>query len=63
MKRDKISPAAAGLDALTTVKSLEWVTAGPLAVMVISGRSCGIRWINPSHLSSDPVHAAIGGSS
>src|SRR5260370_10177762 len=42
--RDKTSPAAAGLDAVTREKSLEWVTAGPLAVVMICGADIGIKW-------------------
>src|SRR5258708_15374758 len=42
--RDKTSPAAAGLDEVTREKSLEWVTAGPLAVVKICGTDIGIKW-------------------
>ena len=42
--RDKTSPAAVGLDEVTREKSLEWVTAGPLAVVTICGADMGIRW-------------------
>src|SRR5712692_4419492 len=41
-KRDNVSPAAAGLDAVTRLKSLECATAGPPAVFTISGRDNGI---------------------
>ena len=34
-KSDKTSPEAAGFDSLTSVKSLEWVTAGPFGVVAI----------------------------
>src|SRR5579872_2612640 len=43
-KSDRISPAAAGLDAVTGEKSLEWVTAGPPGVIAICGADIGIRW-------------------
>jgi hypothetical protein len=36
-KRDRVSPAAAGLDVLTTEKSLEWVMAGPAGPIIIPG--------------------------
>src|SRR5258708_32242536 len=42
--RDKTSPAAVGLDEVTREKSLEWVTAGPLAVVTTCGTDIGIKW-------------------
>src|SRR5216684_2477504 len=42
--RDRISPAAAGLEALTSEKSLEWTMAGPPAVVVIVGHDIGITY-------------------
>src|SRR5438552_986046 len=41
--RDKTSPAAAGLDEVTGEKSLEWVTPGPVPVVMICGADIGIR--------------------
>src|SRR4051812_18123665 len=43
-KRDRTSPAAAGLEALTREKSLECVTAAPLAVITMSGRDTGMTY-------------------
>ena len=40
---DSISPAAAGLEAVTREKSLEWVMAGPPEDIRISGLSMGIK--------------------
>ena len=42
--RDRISPAAAGLEALTSEKSLEWTTAGPSAVIIIVGHDIGTTY-------------------
>src|SRR6516164_5198679 len=44
-KSDRISPATAGLDAVTREKSPEWVIAAPAGSIAISGRSIGIKWI------------------
>src|SRR6266849_3989020 len=41
---DRISPGAAGFEAVTSEKSLECVTAGPLGVARISGRYIGITY-------------------
>src|SRR5579871_5172076 len=37
----RISPAAAGLEAVTSEKSAEWVTAGPPGVTATPGTDCG----------------------
>jgi hypothetical protein len=39
---DRISPAVAGFEGLTSEKSFEWTMAGPLAVIATSGRDSGI---------------------
>src|SRR5947207_181836 len=39
---DRISPAAAGFDALTSVKSLEWTIAGAPLATIICGTAIGI---------------------
>jgi hypothetical protein len=39
--RDSISPTAAGLEVVTREKSLEWLMAGPLEDITISGLSIG----------------------
>src|ERR1051326_753429 len=51
-KSERISPAAAGLDALTIEKSTEWVTAGPAGSIAISGLSMGIKCT--THLCDPP---------
>src|ERR1700676_362723 len=42
-KSDSISPADAGLDAVTREKSLKWVMAGPAGAIAIYGVSSGIK--------------------
>jgi hypothetical protein len=41
-KSDKTSPAAAGFEAVTSVKSVECVIAGPVAVTTTSGVVIGM---------------------
>src|SRR5216684_142636 len=43
-KRVRSSLDFAGFASVTRLKSPEWTTAGPLAVITISGRNIGTRW-------------------
>src|SRR5579862_5057034 len=60
--RDKISPAAAGLDEVTREKSLECVTADPLAVAIICGADIGMRWAT-HRCAPPPLRRRFAGSS
>src|SRR5215471_7515849 len=50
--KDSTSPGVAGLDTVTTEKSVECVTAGPAGVVAISGRNIGMTW--STHLIFPP---------
>ncbi len=58
--RDKTSLAAAGLDAVTREKSLEWVTAKPLEVVKICGADIGIKCSTYCCATSASIEAAAG---
>ncbi len=60
--RDKTSPGAAGVDEVTGEKSLEWVTAGPLAAINICGADIEIRWITHRYVPP-PCWRRLAGSS
>src|SRR5690242_14813814 len=60
--KDRISPAAAGLKAVTSEESLEWVTAGHPAETTISGNSMGITW-STQRIFPPPLKRRFDGSS
>src|SRR5436853_6466381 len=59
---DNVSPAAAGLDAVTSVKSIECVIAGPFEVATTSGRVIGIR-CTTKRRGPPPIVLRLAGSS
>jgi hypothetical protein len=61
-RRDRISPAAAGFEALTSEKSLECAIAGPLPVITISGRESGMPYSTDA-ICPPPFWRRLAGSS
>src|SRR5215472_8170160 len=62
MKRDNISPAAAGFDVVTREKSFECTTAGPAAVMTMVGADIGMI-VSTHRTFPPPLIRRLAGSS